>query len=417
MKVLMLNASDLGGGAARAAYRLFQGFQEIKVDAQMLVQEKLSNDPKVFSSPAFVNRKLNSLIPRLNRLPLKLYPQLEKVIFSPQWVPDNLPSQVEKFQPDIINLHWVCNGYLQVETLPKFSQPLVWTLHDMWAFTGGCHYSEDCDRYTQSCGTCPQLHSSKESDLSRWVWQRKAKAWKNLDLTLVTPSNWLAKCVETSSLFRNRQVVVIPNGLDTQKFKPINRQFARKILNLPQDKQLLLFGAMQGTGDRWKGFSLLQAAMQELTKSGLRDQIELVVFGASASSQQSDLGFKVHYLGRLNDDITLAMAYSAVDVMVVPSLYESFGQTASESLACGTPVVAFNATGIKDVVDQMENGYLAEPYKSEDLANGIAWVLENPERYQKLSAKARKKAEREFTLELQAHRYLSVYNEVLSSKK
>jgi glycosyltransferase involved in cell wall biosynthesis len=413
MKVVLLNSSDTEGGAARAAYRLHQGLEQIGVSSQMLVGNKRSGDPNVISSQNSITNKFDKIISTLSNSPLRLYPNRNPGIFSTEWLPDSLPGQIAKIQPDIINLHWVCGGYLQVETMPKFSQPLVWTLHDMWPFTGGCHYSEDCDRYTQSCGSCPQLHSHKEFDLSRWVWQRKAKAWKNLTFTLVTPSKWLAQCSEKSSLFRDRPVVTIPNGLDTHKFKPINRQFAREILNLPQDKQLLLFGAMQGTGDRWKGFSLLQGAIQELTKSGLRDQIELVVFGASKFSHQSDLGFKTHYLGRLNDDIVLAMAYSAVDVMIVPSLYESFGQTASESLACGTPVVAFNATGLKDIVDQMENGYLAKPYETEDLARGIAWVLENPERHQKLSTNAREKAEREFTQELQASRYLSIFKELV----
>jgi len=416
MKVVLLNSSDTEGGAARAAYRLHQGLQGIGVSSKMLVGNKRSGDPNVISSQNGITNKFDKIISSVYNLPLRLYPQRNPVIFSTEWLADSLPAQVAKIQPDIINLHWVCGGYLQVESIPKFKKPIVWTLHDMWPFTGGCHYNEDCDRYTQSCGSCPQLHSSKDWDLSRWVWQRKAKAWKDCELTLVTPSTWLAKCVEASSLFRDRRVVVIPNGLDTHKFRPINRQFAREILNLPQDKQLLLFGAMQGTGDRWKGFSLLQAAMLELTKSGLREEIELVVFGGSEFSQQSDFGFRTHYLGRLNDDLTLAMVYSAVDAIVVPSLYESFGQTASESLACGTPVVAFNATGLKDVVDHLENGYLAEPYKSEDLAGGIAWVLEDQDRHQKLSAKAREKAEREFTLELQAHRYLSVYNEILNKK-
>jgi len=417
MKVVLLNTYDTEGGAARAAYRLHRGLQGIGVSSQMLVKNKSSGDPSVISSQNKMVNKFDKIISTLYNSPLRLYPERNPAIFSTEWMPDSLPAQVDKIKPDIINLHWVCGGYLQVESVPKFNQPLVWTLHDMWPFTGGCHYSEDCDRYTQSCGSCPQLHSNKESDLSRWVWQRKVKAWKDVNLTLVTPSKWLAQCVEASSLFRDRPVVAIANGLDTHKFKPINRQFAREILNLPQDKQLLLFGAMQGTGDRWKGFSLLQAAMQELTKSALRDEIELVVFGGSEFNQQSDLGFRTHYLGRLNDDITLAMAYSAVDVMVVPSLYESFSQTASESLACGTSVVAFNATGLKEVVDHMENGYLAEPYKSEDLARGITWVLENKERHQKLRANAREKAEREFTLELQARRYLSVYNQVLSNQK
>ena len=416
MKVLMVNASDLGGGAARAAYRLLQGFQEIKVDAQMLVQEKLGNDPKVFASPAFLSRKLNSLIPRLNRLPLKLYPQSEKVIFSPQWVPDNLPSQVEKFQPDIINLHWVCNGYLQVETLPKFRQPIVWTLHDMWAFTGGCHYSEDCDRYTNSCGNCPILKSGKEQDITRQVWTRKAKSWQDLNLTLVTPSRWLAECAKSSSLFEKYPVKVIANGLNADVYKPLDRSQVRDSLNLPQHKQLVLFGAMQGTEDRWKGFPLLVPALQSLSQSGWDDRIELVVFGSGEPENALDVGFKIHYLGRLEDEM-LAKVYAAADVMVVPSRYEAFGQTASEALACGTPVVAFDVTGLKDIVDRHENGYLAEPYDSEDLARGIAWVLEDGERHTMLCRNARLKVEAKFTLEVQAREYQNLLEEVWQAAK
>ena len=416
MKVLMVNASDLGGGAARAAYRLLQGFQEIKVDAQMLVQEKLGNDPKVFASPAFISRKLSSFIPRLNRLPLKRYPQLEKVIFSPQWVPDNLPSQIEKFQPDIINLHWVCNGYLQVETLAKFNKPVVWTLHDMWAFTGGCHYSENCDRYLDACGACPQLHSTKDADISRWIWQRKAAAWQNLNLTLVTPSNWLAECARSSSLLAKYPVKVIANGLNAEIYKPMDRSQVRDSLHLPQHKQLVLFGAMQGTGDRWKGFSLLIPALRSLSQSGWADRIELVVFGSGEPETALDVGFKIHYLGRLEDEM-LSKVYAAADVMVVPSRYEAFGQTASEALACGTPVVAFDVTGLKDIVDRHENGYLAQPYDSEDLARGIAWVLEDGERHKMLCRNARLKVEAKFTLEVQAREYQNLLEEVCQAAK
>jgi hypothetical protein len=193
MKVVLLNSSDTEGGAARAAYRLHQGLQGIGVSSQMLVKNKKSGDPNVIMSQKGIANKFDKIISTISNSPLRLYPERNRAIFSPEWLPDSLAAKVEKIQPDIINLHWVCGGYMQVESVPKFNKPLVWTLHDMWPFTGGCHYSEECDRYTKSCGSCPQLHSSKESDLSRWVWQRKAKAWKNIDLTLVSPSAWLAK--------------------------------------------------------------------------------------------------------------------------------------------------------------------------------------------------------------------------------
>ncbi|MEG4580192.1 glycosyltransferase family 4 protein [Microcoleus sp. MON1_C5] len=416
MKVLLVSNYDIKGGAARASYRLHKGLQNMGVNSQILVGYKSSNDENVRLMPTKLADKFKGIRAKLNRLPLKVYPKLDQVIFSPQWVPDSLASEVAKINPDVINLHWVCEGYMQIETLPKFNKPIVWTLHDMWAFTGGCHYSENCERYLDACGACPQLHSTKDADISRWIWQRKAQSWQNLDLTLVTPSNWLAECAKSSSLLKKYPVKVIANGLDAEVYKPLNRPQVRYSLNLPQNKHLVLFGAMQGTGDRWKGFPLLVPALQRLSKSGWQDKIELLVFGSSQPENPIDVGFKTHYLGRLEDEC-LAKVYAAADVMVVPSRYEAFGQTASEALACGTPVVAFDVTGLKDIVDRQHNGYLAQPYDSEDLARGIAWVLENPDRHQKLCFHARQKAEKEFTLEIQANRYLSVFNEVLSTPK
>ncbi|MFM9267091.1 glycosyltransferase family 4 protein [Tychonema sp. BBK16] len=416
MKVLLVSNYDVQGGAARASYRLHKGLQDIGVNSEILVNYKSSNDESVRLMPTRFGEGFKGVRSKLNRLPLKLYPKLGPVIFSPQWVPDSLADEVVKINPDVINLHWICEGYMQIETLARFNKPVVWTLHDMWAFTGGCHYSESCDRYLDACGACPQLHSTQDGDISRWIWQRKADAWQDLNLTLVTPSHWLAECAKSSSLFKKYPVKVIANGLNTDVYKPLDRSHIRDSLNLPQHKQLVLFGAMQGTEDRWKGFPLLVPALQSLSKSGWEDRIELVVFGASQPENAIDVGFKIHYLGRLEDEM-LAKVYAAADVMVVPSRYEAFGQTASEALACGTPVVAFDVTGLKDIVDRHENGYLAQPYDSEDLARGIAWVLEDRERHERLCLNARRKVETRFTLEVQAREYQKLYEEVWAATK
>lgn len=405
MKVLHLNTSDIEGGAARSANRLHQGLQAIGVPSQMLVRAKFSADKAVIAEKAVITK----LGPPLNSWPLQLYPSRQRIMFSPQWLPDAIAPTVAQLNPDVVNLHWVCNGYLKIETIAKFNKPLVWTFHDMWAFTGGCHYSQECDRYTNSCGACPQLQSNKNWDLSRFVWQRKAKAWKHLDLTIVTPSLWLAKCARASSLFKNLRIEVIPYGLDTRSYKPVERQVARKLLNLPTDKQLVFCA----TSDRRKGFHLLCPALQALSKSGWQDRIELVVFGSSPSENQIDLGVKTHYLGKLSDDISLNLVYAAADVFVAPSIQDNLPNTVMEAIACGTPCVVFNIGGMPDMIEHQQNGYLAQPYKIEDLAQGITWVLENTERHQKLCDRAREKAEQEFTLELQARRYLSLFTEIV----
>ena len=417
MKVVLLNSSDTEGGAARAAYRLHQGLRGIGVSSEMLVKNQNSGDLSVISTQKGMAKSFDKIISVLSNSPLRLYPERNPGIFSPQWLPDSLAAKVAKIQPDIINLHWVCGGYMQVESVAKFHKPLVWTLHDMWAFTGGCHYSEECDRYIRSCGSCPQLHSGKDSDLSRWVWWRKAKAWKNLNLTLVTPSAWLAECAKSSSLCKDYRVEVIPNGINAQRYKPINREWAREILNLPQDKQIVLFGGAGGTGDRWKGFNLLVPALQSLSKSGWNDRIELLVFGSSQPSNPIELGFKAHYLGKFADDISLAIVYAAADVFVAPSVYDNLPNTVMEAAACGIPSVGFKIGGMPDLIDHCSNGYLAKPYETEDLARGIAWVLEDSERHQKLCHNAREKVEAKFTLEVQAREYQKLYEEVLQTAK
>jgi glycosyltransferase involved in cell wall biosynthesis len=412
MKPLLISNSDINGGAARATYRLHRGLKNIGVDSQMLVQNKQSDDYTVICPASKLGKGIGKLKPSLDILPLQLYPQRDRSTYSVQWLPDQLTEKVAQINPDVINLHWINGGYLKIETIAKFKKPIIWTLHDMWAFTGGCHYNGDCMNYTNSCGNCPQLHSNKEKDLSRWIWQRKAKAWQDLNLTIVTPSHWLAKCAASSSLLKDMRIEVIPNGLDTKQYKPIQKSVARSILGLPEDKQLVLFGAMSATSNIRKGFNLLKLALQNLSQFGWAERVELVVFGSSQPKNSPELGFKSHYLGKLNDDISLALLYSAADVMIVPSIQEAFGQTASESLACGTPVVTFDITGLKDIIDHQQNGYLARPFDIDDLARGIAWVLEDEERLRKLGVNSREKVEKNFTLEIQANNYLSVYKDI-----
>ncbi len=414
MNVLLLSTYDIQSGSARAAYRLHQGLQSIDISSQMLVQEKLSRDVAVLAPKIALEQGINRARSTLDRLPLKLlYRQRDKTAYSLQWLPERIVSKVARLNPDVINLHWIGDSYLRIETIAKFNRPIVWTFHDMWTFTGGCHYSENCDRYAASCGACPQLNSSKDWDLSRWVWQRKAKAWRELNLTVVALSSWLAKCASSSSLLKDVRIELIPNGIDTQRYRPINRQVARELLNLPQDKQLILFGAIDPTGNKRKGFYLLQPALQELSKSGWQDRLELVIFGTSEPENPPEFGLKAHYLGTFNDDLSLALIYSAADVCVVPSTQENLANTVMEALACGTPCVAFNIGGMPDLIEHQKNGYLAQPYKIEDLAQGIAWVLENEERHHKLGDRAREKVKQEFTLEIPARRYASLFKEIL----
>jgi glycosyltransferase involved in cell wall biosynthesis len=412
MRVLHL-AMHEGSGAGRAALRLHYGLLENQVNSQVLSVQKGTDIPSVLKvqHPANMAKRLQA---KLSVRVLKRGFGCTNT-FSVNASPSLIWGQVQQLQYDLINLHWVGYEYIRIEDLRKVKTPLVWTLQDMWPFTGGCHYSGECNRYTASCGACPQLGGQKEIDLSHWVWQRKAKTWEDLNLTIVAPSQWIADCARASSLFREQRIEVIPFCLDTNCYRPMDRQAARATFNLPQDKQIVLFGALSATQDRRKGFHLLLPALQKLSQNGWGDRTELVVFGASEPKEPIDMGFKVYYLGSLSADEALSRAYSCADVMVVPSIQESFGQTASEAMACGTPVVAFDATGPRDIVDHLHNGYLATAYEVDDLAQGIAWILDHTREQDALRHHAREKAERAFSLNVQAQRYQSLYAELLSA--
>jgi len=413
MKILQVNTSNISGGAARAAYRIHKGLQGIGMDSKMLVQAKLSDDKTVIGPDSKIKKGFALFRPIFDSVINTIFAGGSKTIFSPAWMPfSNIPSQIKSIAPDIVHLHWICGGMLRIEDLKRINKPIVWTLHDMWAFTGGCHYSGGCDRFQQDCGNCPQLNRSSKNDFSRSIFRRKKESWNGLNITIVTPSKWLAECAKKSSLFKDRRIEVIHNGLDLNVFKPIDKATAREIWDLPTDKKLILFGAMSATSDHRKGFDLLYKGLKQLAAKW-SGKAELVVFGASEPENPPDFGLPVHYLGRLHDDISLALLYAAADVMVVPSRQEAFGQTASESLACGTPVVSFGATGLLDIIDHKLNGYLAKPFDTSDLAAGIDWVLSDNSRHKELCIKAREKAVACFDIEKIAGQYAELYMEAV----
>lgn len=414
MKILHLNTFDSFGGAAKATNRLHQGLLGHEIDSRILVQVKKGGDWRITRPPGRISRISGLFRPFIDSLPLFTSPHREAELFSTATVPDFLLPEIFSISPDIIHLHWINYGFLRLETLKNLPFPIVWTFHDMWPFTGGCHVDKNCGRYIQKCGVCPQLHSKKQRDLSYRIWKRKHNILENINVGVVTPSNWMAECARNSSLFKNRQITVIPNGLNLKSFKPLPKSFARELLNIPNDKTIILFGSINATKDRNKGFHLLQEALLTLKQNKNSDSIEIAIFGADEPKDAPDLGFKAHYFGQLFDETSLASLYSAADVTVVPSLQESFGQTASEALACGCPVVAFNSTGLLDIVDHRTNGYLANLFKPDDLAKGIQWVLKDKNRYAELSAAARQKAIKTYDVHKVASQYINLYEHILN---
>jgi glycosyltransferase involved in cell wall biosynthesis len=414
MKILHLNGADIEGGAAKAATRLLQGLRGQGADARLYVQRKTGSDPLVNGPRSIFGKAFGYARPTLEQLLCGIKPGKLRGPFCAALLSDGLGSLVREAAPDIVHLHWVAR-MMRLETLRSLNVPVVWTLHDSWPFTGGCYLPFDCTRFRESCGSCPVLGAAVNDDLSRRIWRRKRQAWRELTPTLVAPSHWMAEAARSSSLFSGARVEVIPNGLDTALFAPCDKREARKLLSLPQERKLVLFGAKSGLADRNKGFHLLVEALRELAAGPLRDHVDLVVFGSSEPEQRQEFGFRTHYLGWQGDETRLARVYAAADVFVFPSIQESLGYTAMEAMACGTPCVAFRQGGVPDLVDHQQNGYLAAPFEPSDLARGIAWILEGGRGWE-LSQRGREKVEENFALEKIAARHLALYRE-LSGKE
>lgn len=409
MKVLVVNSYDVLGGAARAAMRLHKSLLNIGVESEMIVQFKSSDDYTVIGPSTKTNKVINKVRLFFDTLPLSRYKNRPNTYFSPSWLPfSNAVDKINQRKPDIVHLHWINDGMLRIEDLAKINAPIVWTLHDMWPFTGGCHYSNECTRYKKSCGSCIVLNSNSENDISKKIYQRKAKIFSKLNnITIVGLSEWLNKSSENSSLFKNYTHVNLPNPIDCNIFKPIDKESSRKLWNLPFGKKLILFGAMGATSDPRKGFKELKKGLNQLKS----DNVELVIFGSSKPKEYQNFGFTTHYLGKISDDVSLVTLYSAVDLVVTPSLQENLSNVIMESLSCGTPVVAFNIGGNRDLIDHKNNGYLAEEGNAKDLSIGIDWVLEHPNN-SLLAKNAREKVLFNFDTEIVAQKYLQLYKSI-----
>lgn len=415
MRPLIVSTFDIQGGAARAAYRLHQGLRDCDIDSRMLVQEKSTDDYTVHGPKTKGAYLLARIRANFDTVPLSLYPGRHTTFFSSSILPDTLKRDINTLNPDVVHLHWVTYGFMRLETLAAFKRPVIWTLHDMWPFTGGCHYSEGCNLYLTGCGCCPLLDSKRYYDLSRWNWNRKSSKWPLLPMTIVPTSRWLADCARKSPLFEKSNIEVIPNGIDLTRFSPRDKWLCRDILLLPQGKKIILTGAIEYKSDRRKGFDLLLPALRQLKESV--PDVELAVIGMTRPEKAPDFGMPAHYLGRVDDETSLAVAYGAADIFVTPAREENLTNMVLEANSCGLPSVAFAIGGMPDLIESGLSGFLAAPFDTADLAAAMTRILNDDSLQCAMSRRSRQKAEQEFAIESVAGRYARLYEEAVCMHK
>lgn len=406
MRPLLISHSDSGGGAARAAYRLHTALRRAGIDSALWVETKHTRDETVtrLGGPMRLVRRPIALR-MANRL--ARYDRAGDAMRSHGFIPSGLPRRVRASGADVVNLHWINQETISVAEIGRLSKPVILTLHDMWAFTGSEHYTGDGDGARWRGGY--DGSAALRFDLARWTWRRKRRHWRPMHV--VAPSAWLAGCARASALMHDWPVHVIPNPLDTDVYRPLDRAAARRTLGLPQNDTILLFGAVDGLADRRKGGDLLLSALAAL---GPLPGVSLAVFGQSAPPEPPPLPQPVHWLGRIDDDATLARAYSAADVMIVPSRMENLPQTATEAQACGAPVVAFDVAGMPDAVTDGETGLLAERESPEALAAAILALVGDAARRKAMGAAARERAVRLWSPGVVARAYGDVYAEAMA---
>jgi glycosyltransferase involved in cell wall biosynthesis len=406
MRVIHLNHSDISGGAARAAYRIHHCLREAGVDSRMWVNKASAGDWTVQGPSSKWEKLTAALRGHVGGQLRHVLKTGNPIIHSPAVVPSQWVKRLNASDADIVHLHWVQGEMLSIADIGRIEKPIVWTLHDMWAFCGAEHYTDD-HRYRDGYRRNNRPAHEARFDLNRWTWQRKRKHWQR-PMHIVTPSQWLAECARESVLMRDWLVSVVANPIDTERWKPLEQSLARELLGLPADVPLLLFGAMGGGRDPRKGFDLLLQALKQLRDEPRAQDMEFVVFGQRAPQSPPNLGFPIHYTGHLHDDVSLRALYSAADAMVIPSRQDNLPNTGVEAHACATPVIAFNTCGLPDIVEHQRTGYLAKAFETEDLAHGIAWVLAQRETGE-LGKQARERAVERFAASVVAEQYRAVY--------
>jgi glycosyltransferase involved in cell wall biosynthesis len=403
LNIIHLSYTDGDGGAGRAALRIFKLLRkDLNFSKKLYVNYKTTFIDEVIGPKTTYEKLVVKIRSQIGLLFTKFIGASDdKTTCSFAILPSKYPSLIKSLNPDIVHMHWVGAEYISINDIQKINKPIIWTLHDMWPISGSRHvaHNENINKYF---------------NYDEWVIKRKIKNWSNKKFYLVAPSRWMANKASASKVFSNREIFVIPNPIDISIWKPVNKNFARDLLGLSKDNFYILFGAYNGINNHNKNF---KAILNNLDK--LKEKITNVKIVALQSDE-----FNINNREFLNirniirDDESMVALYNAVDMVVMPSYIESFGQMATEAQACGIPVVGYNSTGLMDIITHKKNGYLAEAYDENDLINGIFWVnKELINKSNKLKVFSRENAVNNFSNEAVSKKYIKLYEYVQKNSK
>lgn len=416
MKVLILNTSERTGGAAVAANRLMNALCKQGVEANMLVRDKQSEDERVISvNQSWFQRRLNFLRFVWERLAIFLCNKLNRKDLFRVSIANtgvNLAAHPLVKEADVIHLHWINQGFLSLKGLRQLiatGKPIVWTLHDMWPATAICHYPGDCTKYLTACSHCALSVPHPLWDLAVSTFRQKGRVALN-SITFVGCSQWIAQKAKQGKWLQSASFTSIPNPIDVSIFKPVERVVARRHFHLAEDRLFVLFAAAKLSEIR-KGATYFVEACQELYPI-YGDRMEVLLMGNSADELEQRVPFKVNTLGYLSDAQEMALVYNCADLFAIPSLEDNLPNTIMEAMACGTPCVGFQTGGIPEMIDHVQNGYVAHYQDAKDLAKGIQWVINHPDP-EALRQACVEKVRTHYAEAVVAQQYITLYEQLL----
>jgi glycosyltransferase involved in cell wall biosynthesis len=411
IKVLHIIAGDLNQGAARGAYWLHKGLISNGVNSVILNNGNLTGEQYEnvinINEFSFAARKINFLRSRLDIYTKKIYRNSRNEIFSTGLFGYDFLRLEAYRNADVIHFHWINGGLVNLKLFNDITKPIIWTIRDMWPFTGGCHYSLDCNRYLSECGSCFYLNSNKEKDLATYLFNRKKRIIEKNSVEVVGISNWISNEAKRSKILGGENISTIFNNIDTDVFRPYDKIETRRALKIDFDKTIILVGAINSK-NTWKGFKFLKDALNRLDA----EKYKVLTFGKIKSNDFNQIDLQITNLGLINDDVLLAKVYSLSDVYLTTAIQEAFGKTVVESMACGTPVVCFDNSGPSDLVTHKKEGYLAKAFSTIDVADGIEWIINN-QNYKLLCKNSRKRALENFDYRVTSKKYIELYKRKL----
>lgn len=401
MKVVHLSTTDMGG-AYEAAQRISDCLNLAGTESEVLVRSKFREHTLTIP---FYNSLLQKFMSKTKNFCNLLISDGE-VVFDRYGA--DICNHPYIRQADVICLHWV-NSFVsvsEVERILTLGKPVFWIMHDMWPFTGGCHYAGNCIQYTEKCDNCVMVKKSKLKSVAYWQ-KKKHECFCSRNLYPIGPSSWISRCAQKSTIFQEKVIETIPNPINTEVFLPKNekeKEAVRKKYELSGQKHTILFGAAKVANNPIKGFQYFVDAVKKLPK----EDYQVLVLGQSEREDvlNETLELEVRYTGFINNSTQLCDIYNVADLLVAPSLQENYSNTVLESLACGTPAVVFEVGGMSDLIKTGYNGYLVKNKNADDLAKGIIYVSKNRE---VLSENAREQVMRKNTFTVIGEKYKNLF--------